>query len=85
MSASLPSGISICRVKQAVGARCRERGQACLGGEGVVRGMEAVGPQVNTGIAIVARTGEALQQINPATIVALSNVSEVSTATQEQS
>jgi len=53
--------------------------------ESVVKGMEAVGPQVAVGIDAVSRTGEALQQINAATAVALSNVSEVRVATTEQS
>ena len=51
----------------------------------VVKGMEAVGPQVAVGVDIARQAGESLRQINAATSVALSNVSEVSAATAEQS
>ena len=51
----------------------------------VVKGMEAVGPQVAVGVDIARQAGESLRQINEATSVALSNVSEVSAATAEQS
>lgn len=51
----------------------------------VVKGMEAVGPQVAIGIDIAKQAGEALSQINEATSVALCNVSDVTSATSEQS
>ena len=51
----------------------------------VVKGMEAVGPQMATGVEMAAKAGEALRQINEATTVALGNVSEVAAATLEQS
>ena len=51
----------------------------------VVKGMEAVGPQMATGVEMAAKAGEALRQINEATTVALGNVSEVAAATSEQS
>ena len=51
----------------------------------VVKGMETVGPQVAVGVDIARQAGESLRQINAATSVALSNVSEVSAATAEQS
>lgn len=51
----------------------------------VVASMENVGPQVGVGVDMANQAGEALQQINEATSVALSNVSEVAAATSEQS
>ena len=51
----------------------------------VVKGMEAVGPQVAVGVDIARQAGEALREINEATSVALGNVSDVSAATSEQS
>jgi methyl-accepting chemotaxis protein/methyl-accepting chemotaxis protein-3 (ribose and galactose sensor receptor) len=51
----------------------------------VVKGMEAVGPQVAIGIDIAKQAGEALRQINDATSIALCNVSDVTSATSEQS
>ena len=51
----------------------------------VVEGMEAVGPQVGRGVEIAQQAGEALRQINEATEVALSKVSDVAAATTEQS
>jgi len=51
----------------------------------VVNGMNSVGPQVARGVDIAHKAGEALQQINTATTVALNNVSDVAAATTEQS
>jgi methyl-accepting chemotaxis protein/methyl-accepting chemotaxis protein-3 (ribose and galactose sensor receptor) len=51
----------------------------------VVKGMEAVGPQVAIGVDIAKQAGEALREINDATSIALSNVSDVTSATSEQS
>ena len=52
---------------------------------GVVNGMQSVGPQVATGVDMADKAGAALRQINEASAIALSNVTEVAAATTEQS
>lgn len=52
---------------------------------GVVNSMQSVGPQVALGVEMAGKAGETLRQINEATVVARSNVSEVASATTEQS
>ncbi len=51
----------------------------------VVNSMHAVSPLVTAGVDMVDKAGAALQQINEASSVALSNISEVAAATTEQS
>jgi len=52
---------------------------------GVVNGMHAIGPQVALGVEMAMQAGATLRRINEASVVALSNVSEVAAATTEQS
>jgi methyl-accepting chemotaxis protein/methyl-accepting chemotaxis protein-3 (ribose and galactose sensor receptor) len=52
---------------------------------GVVDGMRSIGPQVALGVEMATQAGATLRQINEASAIALSHVSEVSTATAEQS
>ena len=51
----------------------------------VVAGMQSVGPQVALGVDMAGQAGEALRQINEASVLALGNISEVAAATTEQS
>lgn len=51
----------------------------------VVGGMRAVGPQVAAGVDIISKAETSLRQISEAADVAKNNVSEVATATSEQS
>jgi methyl-accepting chemotaxis protein len=51
----------------------------------VVSGMQAVGPQVTLGVETIGKASDALRQISSATAVAKGNISEVATATSEQS
>ena len=51
----------------------------------VVEGMGNVGPQVAVGVDMAKKAGDALRQINDATMIALNNVSDVAAATSEQS
>ena len=52
---------------------------------GVVNGMQSVGPQVATGVDMADKAGVALRQISEASAIALNNISEVASATTEQS
>jgi methyl-accepting chemotaxis protein len=47
--------------------------------------MQLVGPQVALGVDMAGQAGTALRQINEASVLALSNISEVAAATTEQS
>jgi methyl-accepting chemotaxis protein len=51
----------------------------------VVSGMQSVAPQVALGVEMAGQAGEALRQINEASLLALGNISEVAAATTEQS